>query len=222
MPRKDLTLAEKIGFLDKIKQLPSHTTQRQLVEITGLPKTTVARLMKQENQLRENWARCQGRLGTSQKRKREGKDPDVEEALAGWFAMVTGQGLRVSGPLLKCKAEEIARNLGHDSFKATEGWLSRWKTRHEIKLRKAHGEKADCASEGDWKSTKLPEFLEEFSAKDEEEDQESGADAAKELVQGTTQETRKRLEGSAISADFVLEQPAKRTSQMALGKFFKL
>ena len=124
MPRRDLTLAEKIGFLDQIKQHPPNTSQRRLVEITGLAKTTISRLI-QENELREEWAQCEGRRGTSQKRKREGKDPDVDEALNEWFAIVTGRAVRVSGPMLKCKAEELAKKLGHDDFKATDGWLSR-------------------------------------------------------------------------------------------------
>ena len=83
MPRHDFKLAEKISFLDQIKKQPPHTSQRRLVEITGLAKTTILRLIKQENELREAWRECegQGRQGTSQKRKREGKDPDVEEAL---------------------------------------------------------------------------------------------------------------------------------------------
>jgi hypothetical protein len=48
MPRRDLTLAEKIGFLDQIKQQPPKTSQRRLVEITGLAKNTILSLIKQE------------------------------------------------------------------------------------------------------------------------------------------------------------------------------
>ena len=168
MPRRDLTLAEKIDFLDKIRQQPPNTSQRRLAEITGLAKTTTSRLLKQENGLRDEWAQCEGRRGTSHKRKRDGKDPDVDEALNEWFAIVTGRGVRVSGPMLKCKAEELAKKLGHDDFKATDGWLSRWKFRHDIKFKKAHGEKesADGAGAEDWKSTKLPEIHEKFQADD--------------------------------------------------------
>ena len=57
MPRRDLTLAEKIVFLDKIKQQPQNTSQRRLMVITGLAKTTISRLIKQESELREEWAR---------------------------------------------------------------------------------------------------------------------------------------------------------------------
>ena len=43
--------------------------------------------------------------------------------------------------MLKEKAEDLAKKLGNPSFVATEGWLSRWKARHQIKYKRAHGEK---------------------------------------------------------------------------------
>ena len=38
MPRKDLTIAEKIVVLRKIREQPPNTSHRQLAEITGVPK----------------------------------------------------------------------------------------------------------------------------------------------------------------------------------------
>ena len=69
--------------------------------------------------------------------------------------------MNISGPLLKNKAEELARKLDHFDFKATDGWLLRWKCKHLIHFKKAHGEKssADFASVEEWKSTILPELL---------------------------------------------------------------
>ena len=80
MPRNDLTLSSKIALLDKIKRQPFNTSHCWLAELTGVPKSTISRLIQQENQLRDEWALREGQAGTS-KRKREGKDPDVEEAL---------------------------------------------------------------------------------------------------------------------------------------------
>ncbi|XP_035224019.1 tigger transposable element-derived protein 4-like [Stegodyphus dumicola] len=168
MPRRDLMLTEKIGFLDKIKQQSRNTSQRRLVEITGLAKTTISRLIKQKDELREEWVQCEERGETSKNGSvGEGKDPDVDEALNEWFAIVTERSVRVSGPMLKRKAK-LAKTLDHDDFKATDGWLSRWKSRHDIKFKKAHGEKesADSANAEEWKSTKLPELLENFSVDD--------------------------------------------------------
>ena len=38
MPQKDLTVAEKIFVLRKIREQPPNTSHRQLAEITGVPK----------------------------------------------------------------------------------------------------------------------------------------------------------------------------------------
>ena len=41
----------------------------------------------------------------------------------------------ISGPILKSKAEELAHKLGNPDFMATDGWLSRWKARNQIKFK---------------------------------------------------------------------------------------
>ena len=61
------------------------------------------------------------------------------------------------------KAEDLAKKFGQTNFVATEGWLSRWKARHQIRYKRAHGEKGsgDTKSAKEWTSTILPELLEE-------------------------------------------------------------
>ena len=71
----------------------------------------------------------------------KGKAPEVDTALNQWFGTVTSKGQKLSGPILKEKTEDLAKKLGHTNFVATEGWLSRWKARHQIRYKRAHGEK---------------------------------------------------------------------------------
>lgn len=73
MPRRDLTSAKKISFLDKMKKEPSSTSQRRLVDITGLSNSTMVRPLQPEKELRKEWEQNGSR--TSQKRKREGEYP---------------------------------------------------------------------------------------------------------------------------------------------------
>lgn len=166
--RKDLTLAQKINFLNEIKKLPK-TSHRQLAEITKVPKSTIARLLAQEHELRKQWDLKGGEAkSSSQKRKRDGKNPEVEEALTEWFSAVQERGVSVSGPILKNKAEELAKKLGYEDFKSTDGWLSRWKSRKDIKFKREHGEKksADTESAETWKTEHLPGLLEKFNSED--------------------------------------------------------
>ena len=66
--------------------------------------------------------------------------------------------------MLKEKTEYFSCKLGQSNFIATDGWLSRWKSRRQIKFKRAHGEKSGADVEGaeEWKSTVLPKLLREF------------------------------------------------------------
>jgi hypothetical protein len=68
----------------------------------------------------------------------------------------------------KSESEELTKKLGHNHFKATDGWLSQWKCRFGIKFKKVHGERdsADGVSGEQWKSTTLPDLLKKFCADD--------------------------------------------------------
>ena len=89
---------------------------------------------------------------------RKGKDPVVDTALSVWFGTVTSRGQKLSGLLLKEKVEDLAKKLGNPSFVATEGGLSQWKARPQIRYKRAHGEKgsADTQYAGEWISSILP------------------------------------------------------------------
>jgi hypothetical protein len=109
-----------------------------------------------------------GQKGTPQKQKRQGKVPDVKEALNQCFSIASGRDVHVSVPVLKSKSDELAKKLGHNDFRATDGWLSRWKCSFGIKFKKAHGEKgsADAVSAEQWKATKLTNVLQKFCTDD--------------------------------------------------------
>jgi hypothetical protein len=53
-------------------------------------------------------------------------------------------------------------------LQVTDGWLSQWKSKHDIKLNKSHSmnDSADAVSAGHWKSTKLPILLQKRRADD--------------------------------------------------------
>ncbi|VVC38872.1 Homeobox domain-like,HTH CenpB-type DNA-binding domain,Winged helix-turn-helix DNA-binding domain [Cinara cedri] len=122
MSRNDISRKEKLAILDKVKSLPPDTSQCKIAEQLCVPKSTVAKLLKEEFMLHENFNSTQT---GNQKRKREGKDPEVDEALSEWFSLIISRGVCVSGPLLKCKAEELSQKIGNNQFIATDGWLSR-------------------------------------------------------------------------------------------------
>jgi len=70
--------------------------------------------------------------------------------------------------MLQQKAEFFAEKIGHGNFKATEGWISRWKDRNNIKFKRFHEEKSSADTNGadEWSLAKLPEILKKFSPQD--------------------------------------------------------
>jgi hypothetical protein len=74
-----------------------------------VPRSAIARVIQQQEKLRDERTLHHGQQETSQKRKREGKAPDFEEALNWWFSIATERGGRVIGPMLKIKSEELAK-----------------------------------------------------------------------------------------------------------------
>ena len=73
------------------------------------------------------------------KHRSEGKDSEVDEAINFCFSAVLAVGIRISEPLLKSKTKELAQMLGRMDFVATDGWVSSWKVRHQIKYKIALG-----------------------------------------------------------------------------------
>ena len=135
--RKSYSLAEKVKILNKIEKFKPRPTVKQMSEILNIPRSTIASLLKNENHLLEETKS----ISLSIKKKRNGKIPEIERALRMWFEIVVKRGISISGPLLKEKADNFARELNHLDFKATDGWLSRWKKREGIKYKRSHGKK---------------------------------------------------------------------------------
>jgi hypothetical protein len=55
MPKRDLTLADKIALLEQIKNQPPNTSHYQLVEITGVPKCTTAHVIQCLHATSHSW-----------------------------------------------------------------------------------------------------------------------------------------------------------------------
>ena len=91
-----------------------------------------------QKQLLEEWAQ----KIKSRKRKRCSKKAEVEEALNQWLRAVLAKSVRISGLMFKAKAEEFVRRLVTTDFVATDGWLSHWKARHDIKFKQPMVKKA--------------------------------------------------------------------------------
>ena len=83
---------------------------------------------------------------------RVGKDAMVEDSLIKWFDIVREKNANITHEILRAKAEDLAKKLGHDEFQASSGWLSRLLKRRDISRKKQHGkaESSDFQARTAW------------------------------------------------------------------------
>jgi len=81
-------------------------SQREAAPKLNISQPTLAKVLKQKEQIEFETVQ---NISQSRKRKRGGKDPDVEFALKEWFVKIRDKDARVSGPLLCQKAQELAK-----------------------------------------------------------------------------------------------------------------
>jgi hypothetical protein len=67
----------------------------------------------------------------------------------------------INGPILREKANEIALRLRIDDFKASNGWLHRFKLRHDVGCRVMIGESGSVSQDSvdHWINYSLPALL---------------------------------------------------------------
>ncbi|KAI8480590.1 Tigger transposable element-derived protein 3 [Branchiostoma belcheri] len=158
--RNDLSLADKVKVIQMLSSVPK-MSQAEVAKKFGCSQSQVSRASKNKDAIMQQW---ESNLNPNRKRKREGKDGAVEEALYRWFISARARSVPLSGPILKEKAKSLAESMGDPDFNPSEGWLGRWKERHNISFRRAHGEKkdADTSAAEDWLRDVLPGILQSY------------------------------------------------------------
>lgn len=105
----------------------------------GIPASTLSTILKNKETILAFFKAG----NTSRKRARESDYPDVEEACLKWYKQYSEDPLNlIMGTRIREVAEQCAKSLGHNEFKASNGWLDKFKKRHNIILQR----KASCES----------------------------------------------------------------------------
>lgn len=74
------------------------------------------------------------------KRAKPPKFADLDDRILKWLQERRELNISVGGPTLCEKAVELAQKLGHKEFRASNGWLQKFKKRNNIAFRKKCGE----------------------------------------------------------------------------------
>ena len=79
-----------------------------------------------------------------------------------WFRQARDKTIPLSGPILQSKALEFASQLDIADFKASNGWLEKFKARHVIKAFTVSGESAGVDLQTKDFRSRIPEICSDF------------------------------------------------------------
>ncbi|XP_033331182.1 jerky protein homolog-like [Megalopta genalis] len=126
-----------------IRKLESGESAAKLAKIYGIGKATITGIKNQKDAI-ENYLMQADTLDIAVNRKSMmvPKYKNVDDAVFQWFLENRDKGVPISGPILCEKALEFNEKLkGNPNFKASSGWLEKFKSRHGIRELNMSGEK---------------------------------------------------------------------------------
>lgn len=115
-----------------------------------LKQPLVSTWVKEEAKLREQWQQLNHERSCASKRVRQTEHPEVTEMMDLWVSKAMGDGILLTGEVLRQKWNAFAKLVGipeEDRLKLSNGWLQSFKDRHGLKEMKRHGEAASASAD---------------------------------------------------------------------------
>jgi predicted transcriptional regulator len=119
---KSLTIEKKSEIL---KEVDSGVKKKAIAEKYEIPPSTLSTIIKN----RTPTVQFAQEICNSANMKRNRPRKKVNLAVLKWFSSVRNQNLPISAPILKKKVLQFAESLGEETFKASTGWLDKFKKR---------------------------------------------------------------------------------------------
>lgn len=152
--RVALSIADKLKILEELERGVSGAN---LARQYNVGTSTISDIKKQSQTIKDYASKLNSEDGsTKRKSMKSAENQELDSAMYMWFMQIRSQGQPISGPIICEKALQMNILLdGDPNFKATSGWLQRFKSRHGIRELDIQGEKlsADVASAEDFKKT---------------------------------------------------------------------
>ena len=128
-------------------------SQRLLAEQFGVGKIQIQLTIKRMTAFEDNTASSQKRLCTCL------NSDELEASVWAWFKTARSKKIPISGPMIQEQAWKVADRLSLRDFKASIGWLNKFRSRHNINFATIFGESGNIkpATVDDWK-TELPQI----------------------------------------------------------------
>ncbi|XP_046400914.1 tigger transposable element-derived protein 4-like [Ischnura elegans] len=109
--------AEKVSVIKEVEK--GVKKKSEIAKDFGIPPNTLSTYLKNKYKILSSAEE----FDKDRKRSREPGNPDVDNCVLKWFKQTRDKKVPVSGPLIRIKAEQFAKELGKQNFKASTGWL---------------------------------------------------------------------------------------------------
>ena len=216
---RELSIKEKVLV---IKQKESEgKSQRELAKIFGVSKTQIQSTLKRKADV---LAAYEDNLPNDRKRIKTFQfEEDIDLLTFRWFQRARSLNLPISGPLIQEKALSFANSLKKTDFKASNGWLNRFKTRHSISHAVISGESGSVDEDvvESWK-LRLPAITAGYATRDIYNMDESGmfyrALPDKTLKERNTECKGGKKSKERITAMFCVNMDGEFEKTLVIGK----
>lgn len=163
--RHTLMLAEKIKLIRENEQNASY---RELADKYKISIGSVSNIIKRKGEYIEDYE--QNENSNKKRNIRDEFSQQLDQQLYECFVAQRSKNIPISGPILQERALQIRRQLGGpniDEFKASNGWLQKFRSRHGIQYRTICSESAavDPATVNEWKE-RLSSVIDKFDPND--------------------------------------------------------
>ena len=126
-------------MMSNISELFPQESTRKLAEKIKCGKTQIQNILKKKDEILRSF---EANSSSNIKRLRGTKNNEIDSTLLEWLRKARSKNISITGPMLQEKAMQISKALDvqPEEFKASNGWLNRFKTRNGIKAKFISGD----------------------------------------------------------------------------------
>ncbi|KRX72758.1 Tigger transposable element-derived protein 6 [Trichinella sp. T6] len=135
---RQITTSQKLQIIQTVDENPN-MKRIDIARMMKIPSSTLNTILAKRTTLE---SACNDGNSSTRKRIRSGNFAELEEVLLKWFKQVRTSNIPVDGTVVRSKAAELAHMMGINDFKASNGWINRFRERHGLVYRSVRGEAA--------------------------------------------------------------------------------
>ena len=121
-------ITEKYEALQKIEE--GKSTEKSVAKEYGVKKNTISTWIVNKRKIFEAYE--SGQVNSSRKKLKKSDNKDLDEAVFTLFKNPLSNNILVNGIIIKEKALSLAKSLEVTDFRASNGWLNKWKQRYIV------------------------------------------------------------------------------------------